>query len=65
MTQNNLGNALSSLGERGRGTARLEEAVKAFREALKEFTREQSPYYWEGTQRNLARVLKLLDERKR
>ncbi len=38
MTQNNLGNALQSLGERERGTARLEEAVAAFRAALKEYT---------------------------
>ena len=30
MTQNNLGNALPTLGEREAGTARLEEAVAAF-----------------------------------
>ena len=36
MTQNNLGNALWTLGERESGTARLEEAVAAYREALKE-----------------------------
>ena len=35
-TQNNLGNALSTLGERESGTARLQEAVAAYREALKE-----------------------------
>src|SRR5262249_25066632 len=40
LTQNNLGVALSSLGERESGTARLEEAVAAYREALKERTRE-------------------------
>jgi Tetratricopeptide repeat len=34
--QNNLGNALATLGERESGTARLEEAVAAHREALKE-----------------------------
>ena len=33
-TQNNLGNALATLGERESGTARLEEAVAAYREAL-------------------------------
>jgi hypothetical protein len=38
MTQANLGNALGALGERESGTARLEEAVAAFREALQEFT---------------------------
>ena len=36
MTQNNLGNALSRLGERENGTARLQEAVAAYRDALKE-----------------------------
>jgi hypothetical protein len=38
--QNNLGTALSTLGERESGTARLEEAVSAFRDALQEGTRE-------------------------
>src|SRR4029077_9322075 len=33
-TQNNLGTALQTLGERERGTARLEEAVLAYRAAL-------------------------------
>jgi hypothetical protein len=37
-TQNNLGNALWTLGARESGTARLEEAVSAYREALKEYT---------------------------
>ena len=32
----NLGNALLTLGERESGTAKLEEAVSAYREALKE-----------------------------
>ena len=36
MTQNNLGNALQRLGERESGTGPLEEAVAAYREALKE-----------------------------
>ena len=35
-TLNNLGNALRTLGEREGGTARLEEAIAAFREALQE-----------------------------
>ena len=34
MTQNNLGTALRTLGERESGTARLEQAVNAFRDAL-------------------------------
>jgi hypothetical protein len=37
--QNNLANALSRLGERESGTARLEEAVAVYRDALKERTR--------------------------
>ena len=43
MTQNNLGTALRALGERESGTARLNEAVAAYREALKEYTRERVP----------------------
>ena len=35
-TQNDLGNALQTLGERESGTARLEEAVAAYRAALEE-----------------------------
>ena len=42
-TQNNLGNALSRLGERESGTERLEEAVEAYRAALQERTRERVP----------------------
>src|SRR5207237_2496369 len=41
-TQNNLGNALRVLGERESGTARLEEAVAAFRDALQERTRARA-----------------------
>jgi hypothetical protein len=40
-TQNNLGGALETLGERESGTARLEEAVTAYRAALEERTRER------------------------
>jgi len=36
MTQTNIGNALSTLGQRESGTAKLEEAVVTYREALKE-----------------------------
>src|SRR5205823_3219288 len=38
--QNNLGNALRVLGNRESGTVTLEEAVGAYREALKELNRE-------------------------
>jgi hypothetical protein len=43
MIQNHLGLALRRLGERRSGTAMLEEAVFAYREALKEATRERDP----------------------
>jgi hypothetical protein len=43
MTQNKLGNALKTLGERQNGTARLEKAVAAYRAALLEYTRERKP----------------------
>jgi hypothetical protein len=52
MTQNNLGNALSTLGKRESGTARLKEAVDAYRAALEERTRERVPLQWARTQNN-------------
>jgi Tetratricopeptide repeat len=48
--QNNLGTALSTLGEREDGTARLEEVVAAYRAALEELTREAAPYWHDFTQ---------------
>ena len=48
-TQNNLGLALSKIGQLESGTARLEEAVTAYRAALEEFTRERVPLYWAAT----------------
>jgi tetratricopeptide (TPR) repeat protein len=63
MTQNNLGNALATLGERESGTARLEDAVAAYREALKERTRERVPLDWAQTQYNLGNVLQTLGAR--
>ena len=58
MTQNNLGNALRTLGERESGTARLEEAVAAYRDALEEWTRERVPLDWAMTQNNLGNALR-------
>jgi Tetratricopeptide repeat len=63
-TQNNLGNALSTLGARESGTARLEEAVAAFRAALEEWTREAAPHWHDIAQWNLARCLTLLEQRR-
>jgi tetratricopeptide (TPR) repeat protein len=62
-TQNNLGNALLTLGERESGTAHLEEAVEAYRNALNESTRERVPLQWATTQRNLKKTLEILKAR--
>ena len=60
---NLLGRALQTLGTREAGTARLEEAVTAYREALEERTRNRVPRDWAGTQYNLAECLAALAER--
>ena len=64
MTQNNLGAALQVLGERESGTAKLEEAVVAYREALKERTRERVPLDWARSFGNEGVALMLLAERR-
>ena len=63
MTQSNLGNALVTLGEREGGPERLEQAVAAYTEALKERTRERVPLEWAMTQSNLGAALAALGER--
>jgi tetratricopeptide (TPR) repeat protein len=63
MTQNNLGTAFSTLGERESGTAPLEQAVAAYRAALEERTRNRLPLKWAATQFNLANTLETLAER--
>ena len=45
------------------GTAKLEEAVAAYRDALQEFTRERVPLDWAMTQNNLGIALLKLGER--
>ena len=62
-TQDNLGNALTRLGEREHGTARLAEAVAAYKAALEERTPERVPLDWAKTQNNLGIALKILGER--
>ena len=47
-----------ALGEREIGTARLEEAVTAYREALLEWTRQRVPLNWATTQNNLGNALR-------
>jgi tetratricopeptide (TPR) repeat protein len=58
-----LGNALASLGERESNTARLKEAIAAYRAALEELTRERVPLDWAMTQNNLGSALQSLGER--
>ena len=57
-----FGVALATLGEREPGPERLEQAVAAFTEALKEQTREQVPLDW-ATTNNLGVALATLGER--
>jgi len=61
--QNKLGTALTTLGQRERGTARLEEAVAAYRVALEEYTRERAPLVWAMIQNNLGAALQSISER--
>ena len=46
------------MGERESGTARLEEAVAAYRAPLEECTRERVPLDWAMTQNNLGTALR-------
>jgi tetratricopeptide (TPR) repeat protein len=55
--------ALTRLRERESGTARLEQAVAAFRAALEEGTRARVPLDWAMTQNNLGNALMRLGER--
>jgi tetratricopeptide (TPR) repeat protein len=62
-TQNDLGLALSSLGERETDTVNLEQAIVAFREALTEVSREHVPLRWAAIQNNLANALSSIGQR--
>ena len=64
MTQSSLGLALVRLGEQENGTTKLEEAVAAYREALKEQTRERVPLQWARSFGNEGIALMLLAERR-
>ena len=59
----NLGNALRILGERETGKERLEQAVAAFTDALKEHTRDRVPLDWATTKMNLGNALSILGKR--
>ena len=58
-----LGSALTSLGERETGTARLKEAVAAHRAALQKLKHELVPLDWAMTQTNLGNALSTLGAR--
>jgi uncharacterized caspase-like protein len=62
-TQNDLGLALTWLGEREIKRDRLEQAVAAFREALNERRRDSNHLAWAETQHNLGFALFRLNER--
>src|SRR5262245_62237090 len=63
VAQHNLDIALFRLGECESGTGKLEEAIAAYREALKEHTPERYPLDWAGTLGNEALALMRLAER--
>ena len=62
-TQNNLGNALWALGGRESGTARLEDAVTAYRAALEVFEAANASYYFSVARENLEKIQELLEQR--
>ena len=62
-SDDNLGKARQMLGARESGTARLEEAVAAYRDALTEYTRERTSLNWATIQNNLGNPLSTLGER--
>ena len=63
ITQNNLGNALASLGASDDGPERLNASLEAYRSALSVWTRDRSPVDWAVAQSNLGNALELLSER--
>ena len=59
-----LGLSYAVLGDQTGQEVWLDRAISAYREALKEWTRERVPLEWAGTQNNLGNVLRMLGERK-
>ena len=47
------------------GTARLKEAVAAYRAALEEYTREREPLAWAATRNSLTAIIAEIARRKR
>ena len=58
-----LGQALSVIGDQSGENGALQDAVAAYREALKERTRERVPLDWATTQNSLGNALARLGER--
>ena len=61
--QSNLGNALLKLGERENGTGKLHQAVAAYQEASKIWTRQQFPLDWATLESNLGYAFQLIGQR--
>ena len=53
----------STIGEQAGSNSDLEQAVNAYRDALREMTRERAPLQWATTQDNLGGALTTLGER--
>src|SRR5208283_2184426 len=64
MVLTNLGGALTGLGDRGGVLSNFEDAIKAYREALSEFARAQTPLEWGMLKTNIGAPFLLLGERK-
>lgn len=58
--QNDLGNALRTLGELELSVQHLNGALKSYRDALQEFTRNRYPIQWAKVQNNLGNTFHLL-----
>ena len=58
-----LGKVLGMIGQRRRGTRYLEDAINAFREALRRFDPESTPMQWANTQNGLGNALGWLGQR--
>ena len=57
-----LADALQTLGDQSGQSAPLQEAVDAYRAALREWTRERVPLDWATTQNNLGTALSRLGD---
>ena len=58
-----LGDALTTYGDQSGQSEALREAIAAYTDALKEYTREKAPNDWAMTQNNLGNALQILGGR--